>query len=314
MSMQQTHTFTSPQQETVPLPNWVFALSWNPDSNRLATAHMDFAVRVWDLRYPPADNPTQTLHHKKFAVGVGFDPQGRFLASSDAHTNDIYLWDIKQGTQAAVLQEHIGWPYGIAWGPGGGLLATCGADGRVLLWDAATQHLKRTLWQFRNQDERGIGFHSLAWSPDGGKLIAISTEGLLYLWETSGWKLRVFQIPQMNRLDAALAWSPDGQRIALLPSTGDLLIVDVAARPRILTMLDCPLPDANNERFRGVDWSRDGVRIAATRGSNEILVYDRGMPQPSVYADMVECTALAWSPDNSMLAVGDNDGSIFIWQ
>lgn len=313
-TMQLTHVYDSPQQEHVPLPNWVFTLSWNADSNRLASAHMDFVVRLWDLRHATADNPTHTLEHQKFAVGVSFNPAGRLLASSDAQNNDVYLWDTRTWAQTASLQEHIGWPYGLAWQPSGELLATAGADGRVLLWAVEQQELKRTLWQFRNQDERGIGFHSLGWSPDGGKLIAISTEGMLYLWETAGWQLRVFQIPQMNRLDASLAWSPDGKRIALLPSSGDVLIVDVAERPRILTMLDCPLPDTSNERFRALDWSRDGLRLAATRGSNQIIVYDRGQPLPGFYGNMVECTALAFSPDNTMLAVGDNEGSIHIWQ
>lgn len=313
-TMQLLHVFESPGDTNVPLPNWVFTLSWNADSNRLASAHMDFAVRLWDLRYSGEDNPTQVLEHKKFAVGVAFDPRGRYLASSDAQTNDVYLWDVRQAEVVATLQEHIGWPYGLAWSPDGTHLATGGADGRVMLWDIQTYELNRSLWQFRNQDERGIGFHTLGWSPDGGRLIAISTEGMMYLWETDGWKLRVFQIPQMRQMDASMAWSPNGKSIALLPSSGDVLLVDVSDKPRLITTLRCPLPDATNERFRALDWSRDGTRIAATRGSNEIIIYTRGKAGAGFYGTMVECTALAFSPDNAMLAVGDNEGTIQIWQ
>ena len=312
--MQLIHAYVSPQQDSVPLPNWVFTLSWNNNSNRLASAHMDFAVRIWDLRQADDDNPTTTLEHQKFAVAVGWSPQGDVIASSDAHSNNIYLWDTRNGSKIGDLTEHIGWPYGIEFSPDGKLLATGGADGRVLLWNVATKELVRTLWQFRNQDERGIGFHSLGWSPDGNSVIAISTEGMMYLWSVPDWKLRVFQIPQMNRMDASLAWSPDGHRVALLPSNGDVLIVDVSGKPRLVAALPCELPEASNERFRAIDWSRDGTRIVVSRGTNEIMVYDRGRPTPTFFGNMIECTALAWSPDNHLLASGDNEGAIHIWQ
>lgn len=312
--MQLIHAYASPQQSNVPLPNWVFRLSWNPYSNLLASAHMDFAVRLWDLRQSDDDNPAYVLDHEKFAVSVAWQPKGDLIASSDADSNQIYLWDARSRERAAILHEHIGWPYSLQWSPEGQWLATAGADGRVLLWDVPGRQLRRTLWQFKNQDERGIGFHNMIWSPTGDRLIALSTEGILYTWQPDGWQLRVFQVPQMHREDASMVFSPDGKRVALLPNDGDILILDLSTTPRFLATIPCPLPEATNERFRAIDWSHDGRRIAATRGSNEIMIYDRGQPQTPFYGNLTEATALAWSPDDLMLAVGDNEGVIHIWQ
>ena len=312
--MQLIHAYSSPQKTNVPLPNWVFRLSWNPNSNALASAHMDFTVRLWDLRQADDDNPIRALDHEKFAVAVAWQPSGDLIASSDAEGNQVYLWDSRSREKIAAMREHIGWPYSLQWSPDGQHLATAGADGRILLWNIQTQQLRRTLWQFKNQDERGIGFHNMAWSPDGRRLIALSTEGILYMWETESWQLRVFQIPQMHREDASLAFSPDGTRLALLPNSGAILVLDLSKNPRFLAAIECPLPEASNERFRAIAWSHDGQRIAVTRGSNEIMIYDRGQALPSFFGNLTEATALAWSPDDLMLAVGDNEGVIHIWQ
>lgn len=313
--MQRIHAYTPQHNQPVPLPNWVFTLSWHPASHQIASAHMDYAVRVWDLRLKDSTDPALTLPHHKFAVCVRWHPSGELIASSDAQGNGIYLWDARTGDPLETLIEHIGWPYGLAWKPDGTLLASAGADGRVLLWDTYARTLARTLWQFRNQDERGIGFHTLAWSPDGSLVIAISTEGHLYRWSAHDWTLRVFQLPQMGREDTLLAFSPDGGRVALLGNSGDVLLVDVRSEsPRLLAKLALNQPDATNDRFRALSWSPDGTRIALSRGSNQVIIFDRGQALPAIFGGLAEVTALAWSPDGTMLAAGDNEGAIHIWQ
>lgn len=311
--MQRIHVYRPAIQQA--LPNWVFALSWHPNSHQIASAHMDFAVRLWDLRLTDNTDAAQVLSHQKFAVCVRWHPSGEMIASSDAQVNSIYLWDARTGELLDTLLEHIGWPYGLAWSPNGEQLASAGADGRVLLWDTHSRQLLRTLWQFRHQEERGIGFHTLEWSPDGALLVAISTEGNLYCWQTLTWTLRVFRLPQVGREDTLLAFSPDGGKAALLGNGGDVLLVDMKRTPpRLLGKLTLAQPEASNERFRALAWSPSGARIAASRNSNQIILFDRGHALPPLHADLAEITALAFSPDGTMLAAGDNDGALHIWR
>ncbi len=56
---------------------------------------------------------------------------------------------------------HTGPVIGVAWSPGGKHLASCGNDGTVQVWDAATG---QTLLQYRGHND--IVF-KVAWSPDG---------------------------------------------------------------------------------------------------------------------------------------------------
>lgn len=82
-----------------------------------------------------------------------------------AGATDVRLWDVKTGELLHVLEGYEKYDvrvYGIAWSPDGRTFASTG-KGAILLWDAETWQLRRTLeWDTAGQPPTNV-----VWSPDG---------------------------------------------------------------------------------------------------------------------------------------------------
>ena len=68
-------------------------------------------------------------------------PDGRAFAAATA-TRDVQIVSVSDGEKQRVFSGgHMGDITSIAWSPNGALLATSGADGKVLLWETKTQKI-----------------------------------------------------------------------------------------------------------------------------------------------------------------------------
>jgi WD40 repeat protein len=65
---------------------------------------------------------------------------GRYLAAG-TFSGEVCVWQLADWTRIVSTQRHKGLVYGIEWASDGHLLATCGNDGTVKLWEAQTGQL-----------------------------------------------------------------------------------------------------------------------------------------------------------------------------
>ncbi|MCK9894003.1 TIR domain-containing protein [Frankia sp. AgB32] len=196
----------------------VWAATFDPTGEVLATANDDDSVRLWyratgrralvlaehrgrvrSVAFSPDGTilatgcddrlvrlwPAETGHSARVLAGhqdrvysVVFSPDGRWLASA-SNDGTARVWDVRSGELITALTEHEGKLWAAAVSPDGQVLATAGDDLVVRLWEPTTGRLRRTL---SGHSRRVLG---LDFSPDGTRLASCGEDGTVRLWDVS---------------------------------------------------------------------------------------------------------------------------------
>jgi WD40 repeat protein len=109
------------------------ALTFSPDSRRLASCSTDHTVRLWQID----TGLCRVLSgHTDEVFAVAFHPDGSRLASA-GRDRAVWLWDLAQGMEVARLQGHTTYVWSLAFSPDGATLVSGSGDFTVRLWDTA---------------------------------------------------------------------------------------------------------------------------------------------------------------------------------
>jgi WD40 repeat protein/serine/threonine protein kinase len=151
----------------------VRALALSADGSRLASAGEDRTVCVRDL----AGGQVRKLSAPPGINDVAFSHDGRLLAAvGDGPRGAVRLWHLESGQQIT-LDGHLGHVNGLAFSPSAPVLATCGDDGTVRLWDLEVEALVRTM----GPGPFGGPVGSVAFTPDGRHLLTANANGMVYV-------------------------------------------------------------------------------------------------------------------------------------
>lgn len=164
----------------------VWSLDFAPDSQRLACASHDGAVRV--LEAATGDCLWNGTDHLKHAWSAAFSADSCFLASG-SHDGTIKIWEAATGRCLRTIE--VGqYVFSVTFSPDGKLLASGRSDGKIDIWDTADWRRQKTL------EGHQSGVWALEFSPNN---VLASTDGneTISLWDLSqGDRLQIFQSPR----------------------------------------------------------------------------------------------------------------------
>ncbi|KAG2367816.1 WD40-repeat-containing domain protein [Suillus spraguei] len=112
---------------------WVYAVTYSPDSSRLATGgDTDDAVKIWDVK---TGELFTTLHHERMVYSLAWTSDGQKLISGSL--GPIRIFDTATWQQIAILDGHSKWVNAISLAQNNRLLASV-SDDVACLWNLDT--------------------------------------------------------------------------------------------------------------------------------------------------------------------------------
>jgi WD40 repeat protein len=115
----------------------VYALTWSPDGNFIATAGADQTVQISNGSDGTPSKPFFTAHQSKQHVNpvrsAAWSPDGNFIASGDTDGN-VYVWRVAGRKTVFVYRGHKKTVNALAWSPDGKKIASASADNTVHVW------------------------------------------------------------------------------------------------------------------------------------------------------------------------------------
>jgi WD40 repeat protein len=297
----------SKQAEIAGRPVAVAGVAFAPGGKRLAASH-DKAVHVYD----PATGQ-ETLRISGRANAIAFAPDGKSIAVSD-YTDTVRIHDASEGKSIRELR-HAGDKVGnVVFSPDGRFLASLPANQDKTLAEASIWDLAGGTERHRLKMTPGFpaGITCAAFSPDGKLVATGSIHPDLIFWDMGTGK-------EARRCAGAgyftaVVFSPDGQTVATVSaSNGAIRLWDVSTgRPRpgpadpfIIWVRDLHF-GAGGNRLLGQVFGANARYIAWDATTGRQVQRFPEIPDTIWWQD-------ALSPDESLLARADGEGTIRLW-
>ena len=270
-------------------------VAWSPDGKHIAATSKDRVVRVWDSE---TGRLTHELRgHRDDTWGVTWSPDSTRLASA-SHDQTAIVWNVATEAPIATLTGHSDFVEGIAWSPDGESIATGSGDHTARIWDAQTGAQRLLL--------RGHTDYvwNLAWSPDSRILASASSDHTVRLVGADDAKVLAVLRGHTDTV-WGVTWSPSGAQLATSSTDGTAAVWDL--RPR---GAETVAVHGHRGPVNQAAWSADGRRIVTASDDTTVRRWHtaNGAPaaQPLALGDRV--WSVAWSPQDSRVALSTNDG------
>ena len=294
----------------------ILHLSLSDDGQKLASASVDCAVKVWETQSGACE---RTLEGHTCAVNiVGFSPNGKLIASGDWDFI-MRLWNAQNGDCLGVFEGHEGVIRTVAFSPDGQVLASGSKDGTVKVWESRTEACQRTL------EGHGGFVNIVRFSPNGKFIASGSSDKTARLWDVQNGTC-VFILEGHEDKVKCIAFSLDSRLVVSCCCSGETKFWDTRTGQCRRT-----IPTAVGSGF--LPFSMNGQYLEMVRGTIDMSCIDSAIsakikPRRGFHAgwnsyecdgrELIDIDYFSWPPvifncyETQSMILGSKSGQIWV--
>ncbi|MCF7687020.1 MAG: WD40 repeat domain-containing protein [Cephaloticoccus sp.] len=281
-------------------------LAWRPDGGALATGGQDGQLKLWD---PGAGQHTASVkmgnawvEHLAWRPVAGVAEPGQSSASTWlAVAAGRQLRALRpDGSELHVFKDAPKSISAVVWHPRGGCVAVSYFGG-VCLWDA-DDFIAQKEFPYNN------GIQALVWSPDARWLVSGNQDPSVHLWvpeedmelQMSGYESKVKDLA----FDQSSRWLATG-------GSSECCVWDCSG-PGPEGREPAMLPHQTKICATAFQHAHGLLATASVDGVVMLWSPERPKPLRATVQMPAAATKLVWSPDDTMLAIGSEQGVVYV--
>jgi WD40 repeat protein len=289
-----------PVQRLIGHSSTISALAWSADSRLLASGGYDQIIIIWDAQ---REKILRRLRgHEDYITTLSFSPDGDTLYSG-SYDRTFRVWTgfhSPSAPEVVALDPHVTYSF---LSPGARV--ACGGTADYTLWTIETNPSP----MFHAGDSKQLGIWAV--SPDGGRLICYRhPDDTLDLYRrTTNRFVRYSKRHGISHGQGVPAFSPDGRRVAMTTTNNVVAVWEFEPWNQLARW------EGLEGRVDQIVFDPPGKRAFVRCPSFGVLLGEvetrRLFRMPNNRKP--EVSSIAISPDNSLLAMGNWDGAVFLW-
>lgn len=270
-------------------------LAISSDGSRLITAHESGVARLWNAE--TNEFLMRLTGHTSALTDVNFNPEGdRIITASLDGTAKV--WETESGKALFTLIGHGGGITAVTYSPDGSKIATASQDATARVWNAVSG-FELTILSGHREPVRDIAFNA-----DGSIAATGGEDKTARVWDSST-GTEIQQFADHNGIIHAVDVNSEGTLLATANEDFNVRLWDLNTRAVQFLEHQAPVYD--------VEFHQDDILLATASGTAGRIWNLGTMQVDSRFEHENNIRTLAFHPEESQIAIGDETGVVVVW-